>query len=141
MAEHILTADVRETGESGFAVSIDVDGHVLKGDQPVSAGGANLGPDPHEMLLASLGECTAQTVRWYARQHNWPLDDVSVTLTYQRGTIDGEPELKDVFTKAVRLTGAALTQEQHAKLIDVAAKCPIQKLLEGTPVISTRELE
>jgi putative redox protein len=139
MAERILTANVRETGESSFAVAIDVDGHLLKGDQPESAGGANLGPDPHEMLLASLGECTAMTVRWYARQHNWPLDEVSVALTYRHGTIEGQTGLKDIFTKAVHLTGAALTPEQHAKLIDVAAKCPIQRLLEGTPIIRTSE--
>jgi putative redox protein len=76
------TAHIVETGDSVFAVSIDVSGHQLIGDEPADQGGANLGPAPYDLLLAALGECTAMTVRWYARQQNWPLERVEVTLTH-----------------------------------------------------------
>jgi putative redox protein len=139
MAEKILEAFVRETKESAYATEMVVDGHVLQGDQPEADGGKNLAPTPHETLLAALGECTAMTVRWYALHNNIPLDDVDVTLTYRRGLLEGRNGLQDVFTKAVHLVGAALTAEQRARLIDVSHKCPIQRLLEGTPVITTTE--
>ena len=134
MAESKITsATVTETGESAYAVDIEVSGYHLKGDEPVSGGGGGLGPAPYDTLLAALGECTAMTVRWYALQQKWPLEKVEVSLTYQK---EGR---QDIFEKAITLHGDALTAEQRAKLIDVAAKCPVQRTLEGTPVIRTRD--
>lgn len=138
MADKVLNAFVRETRESLYSVEIDVDGHILKGDEPVADGGGNLGPNPHEMLLASLGECTAITVRWYAARNNIPLEAVDVTLTYRRDKIEGRTGPADIFTKAVHLAGP-LTAEQRAKLIDAAGKCPIHRLLQSGPVITTTE--
>ncbi len=137
MAETTLNATVRETRESAFATEMVVDGHVLKSDQSLAAGGKSLGPTPHEVLLASLGACTAQTVRWYALHHNIPLDSVDVELTYRHEPAEGHRGLADVFTKVVHLTGPSLTEEMRAKLLDAAAKCPIQRLLEGNPIIRT----
>ena len=61
MATH---AEVKETGESTFAVEIKVSNHSIKGDEPLLAGGKDLGPAPYDLLTAALGECTAMTVRW-----------------------------------------------------------------------------
>jgi len=129
--EQTITAKVTETGESAYAVDIEVSGYRLKGDEPVSSGGGGLGPAPYDTLLAALGECTAMTVRWYAKQQNWPLEKVSVSLTYHK---EGR---QDIFTKDITLVGDSLTQEQCDRLIDVAGKCPVQRTLEGTPVIRT----
>lgn len=126
-----LSATVAETGESLYAVNIAVSGHTLKGDEPVGSGGGNLGPAPYDMLLAALGECTAMTVRWYARQQNWPLEKVEVNLTYQK------LDKVDVFEKEVIVHGDTLTPDQRKKLVDVAAKCPVQRTLESDVVIRT----
>jgi putative redox protein len=126
-----LSASVTETGESLYAVNINVSGHTLKGDEPLASGGGNLGPAPYDMLLAALGECTAMTVRWYAKQQNWPLEKVEINLTYQK--IDKV----NVFEKEVIVHGDALTPDQRKKLVDVAAKCPVQRTLESDVVIRT----
>ncbi|HUO91584.1 MAG TPA: OsmC family protein [Rhizomicrobium sp.] len=139
MAETPITASVTETRKSPYSVEVVVDGHEIEADEPESSGGKNLGPYPHEILVAALGACTAQTVRWYADRHGWPLDAVSVDLTYAREHLEGHSGLLDVFDKAVRLTGPNLTREQRGRLLDVAGKCPIQRLMEGMPVIRTRE--
>lgn len=130
-ADKIITAQVIETGESDYAVSIDVSGHSIKGDEPEEAGGKNLGPAPYDLLTAALGECTAMTVRWYALREKWPLDKVEVTLTHQK--IDKV----SVFEKKIIVHGDQLTDEQRKKLIDVAAKCPVQRTLEGKVEIKT----
>jgi putative redox protein len=130
-AEKIITAQIRETGESPYAVSIDVSGHSIKGDEPEQAGGGNLGPAPYDLLTAALGECTAMTVRWYALQQKWPLERVEVTLTHQK--IDKA----SIFEKRITLHGDQLTDEQRKKLIDVATKCPVQRTLEGKVEIKT----
>ena len=137
MSENIITAHVSETGESAFAVRIDVSGHSLVGDEPLATGGNNLGPAPYDLLLAALGECTAMTVRWYARQQNWPLERVEVSLTHAKGGVEGKSAKTDHFTKSIRIVGDELSQEQRDKLVAIAARCPVQRTLEGTPVIST----
>lgn len=137
MSTDATTAHIVETGQSAFSVSIEVSGHHLLGDEPVAQGGGNLGPAPYDLLLAALGECTAMTVRWYARQQDWPLERVEVTLTHAKGGIEGLPAKTDHFTKTIRVIGAELTAEQREKLVAVAARCPVQRTLEGTPVITT----
>ena len=137
MAEKMIAAHVTETGASPYAVAIEVSGHSLTGDEPVDFGGGNLGPAPFDMLTAALGECTAMTIRWYALQQKWPLEHVEVTLTHQKGGEGAASPRQDVFTKTITLTGNALTAEQRAKLIEIAAKCPVQRTLEGTPLIRT----
>jgi putative redox protein len=127
-----IFAKVTETDESVYAVGIEVSGYHLKGDEPVSAGGGGLGPAPYDTLLAALGECTAMTVRWYAHQQKWPPEKVEVNLTHHK------EERQDIFEKAITLHGAALTAEQRAKLIEIAAKCPVQRTLEATPIIRTK---
>lgn len=131
MADEPRKANVIENGESAFCVDITVSGFSIKGDEPVEDGGANLGPAPYDILLAALGECTAMTMRWYARQQNWPLEKVEVSLTHHK---EGRT---DHFTKDIKISGESLSAEQREKLIEVAAKCPVQRTLEGTPVIRT----
>jgi putative redox protein len=131
----MTTAHVAETGESAFAVAIEVSGHRLTGDEPVDRGGGNLGPAPYDLLTSALAECTAMTVRWYALKQKWPLEHVEVTLTHRKGGPGASSPLQDVFVKRIRLRGAGLTEQQKAKLIEIAAKCPVQRTLEGTPHI------
>jgi len=130
-AEKSITAQISETGESDFAVTIDVSGHNIKGDEPVDAGGKDLGPAPYDLLTAALGECTSMTVRWYALQQKWPLDRVEVNITFQKIDKVG------VFEKQVMIYGDNLTEDQRQKLISVAAKCPVQRTLEGKIEIRT----
>ena len=133
MADDLRTAHVVENGESAFCVDITVSGFSIKGDEPVEAGGGNLGPAPYDILLAALGECTCMTVRWFARQQNWPLEKVEATLTRHK---EGRT---DHFSKKITLYGDSLSPEQREKLIEIAAKCPVQRTLEGTPVIETHK--
>lgn len=130
-------ANVMETDQSSYAVTIDVSGHTLIGDEPESAGGKNLGPAPYDLLLAALGECTCMTIRWYAKQKDWPLQRVEVALTHEKQKRDGQPTKVDVFTKKIKIYGPELSAEQRVKLLEVAAKCPIQRTLESTPQIGS----
>ena len=40
---------VAETGESPFAVRIEMGEHLMAGDEPVDAGGGGLGPGPFDL--------------------------------------------------------------------------------------------
>src|SRR5688572_3941985 len=135
MAAPRIHVAVSETGKSPFAVRIEMGSHVLTGDEPVAAGGGGLGPSPFELLSAALAECTAMTVRWFARRQGWPLEHVEVVVEYEKARIAGAAAPVDVFEKTIFIRGPKLTDEQRASLIDVAAKCPVQRILEGSPTI------
>lgn len=129
-------AHVKETGESAFAVDINVSGHDFKGDEPVDAGGKDLGPAPYDLLTAALAECTAMTIRWYAQREKWPLENVEVEVSHHKAAPASGGLKVDTFHKKITITGSALTAEQHAKLLDISSRCPIHRTLEATPVIT-----
>jgi putative redox protein len=134
MTAKTIHANVIETGDSAYAVTIDVSGHMLKGDEPTDVGGGNLGPTPYDLLTAALGECTAMTIRWYANQNKWPVEKIEVKLTHHK------EDRQDIFTKHIKIYGDELTQEQREKLVKISATCPVQRTLEGRPLIKTISL-
>lgn len=131
-------ATASETGESPFAVQIEMGAHAIVGDEPISAGGGGLGPNPFELMTAALAECSAITVRWFARQQNWPLEHVEVAVDHAKKLLAGTDTAIDVFEKTIFIRGVELDDAQRTRLLDVAAKCPIQQILDGTPVINTK---
>lgn len=141
--EEKITAHLSENGESAYAVNISVSGYNFKGDEPVSFGGGGLAPAPYDYLLAALGECTAMTVRWYAIQQKWSLDKVEVNISHRKASASELPEAEgktgkvDLFEKQVIIYSNSLTDEQKKKLVDVAAKCPVQRTLLSDVVIRT----
>jgi uncharacterized OsmC-like protein len=117
-----------------FEQEITAGKHGLVADEPVSAGGGDVGPDPYDYLLASLGVCTSMTVGLYARRKQFPLENITVSLRHSRIYAEDceECETKegmlDRIDVEIDLTGP-LTAEQRAKLMEIAAKCPIHRTL------------
>ena len=108
--------------------------HSLIADEPVNAGGSDAGPDPYDYLLTSLGVCTSMTIGLFARRKQIPLENIMVSLwhsrIYARDCEDCETKegMLDRIEVEVELTGQ-LSQEQHAKLMEVAGKCPVHRTL------------
>jgi putative redox protein len=126
-----MRAAIVTTAEGKFRQTVRVGPHTLTADESVDREGTDAGPEPHELLLAGLGACTSMTVKLYADRKAWPLERVEVT-------VEGEP--KDgafVFHRRVRLVGPSLSDEQRARLLDIANKCPVHKTLSGTIRIET----
>ena len=129
-------------GIKGFAQEISAGPHRLKGDEPVSAGGTDTGPNPYDFLLTALGSCTSMTVGWYARRREWPLESVSVRLRHSKihatdcAHCDTKEGILDRIDREIELTGT-LTEEQRAKLLDIANRCPVHKTLTSKIEIVT----
>src|SRR6266513_6474435 len=117
-----------------FQQEITAGKHHFGADEPVSAGGGDAGPDPYDYLLASLGVCTSMTVGLYARRKQFPLENITVSLRHSRIYAEDceecEPKdgMLDRIDVEIELTGS-LTAEQRAKLMEIAAKCPVHRTL------------
>jgi putative redox protein len=128
---------------AGFAQEIVVGRHRLTADEPTSSGGTDTGPDPYDLLLAALGSCTSMTVAMYARRKGWPLEAVTVRLRHSRiYAIDCEEcetreGLLDQIDRELELTGV-LSDEQRARLLEMADKCPVHRTLTSEIHIRTR---
>lgn len=121
-------------GATPYVVTLeDRLGHRWLADEPLEAGGANEGPSPTALLLSALGACTAMTVRMYAARKSWPLAGVEVQLEFNP---EGAPAEGNDIRRRVALRGH-LTEEQRERLLDIANKCPLHKVLTGKIRIHT----
>ncbi len=113
----------RAIREGGFTHRIEVGAHSLIADEPLSAGGADAGPSPTELLAASLASCTAITLEMYGDRHGWNLGGLTVAVDYRRDDA-GVAQ----FALAISAP-AGLDLEQRRKLAVIAAKCPVHRAL------------
>jgi uncharacterized OsmC-like protein/alpha-beta hydrolase superfamily lysophospholipase len=135
---------VTETGVGKFQQSVVIGPHRLTADEPVAAGGLDSGPGPYDLLLSALGACTSMTMRLYADHKKLPLDRVSVSLTHAKIHAQDceECETKegkiDRIDRAITMTGS-LSDEQRARLMEIADKCPVHRTLHSEINIRTKE--
>jgi uncharacterized OsmC-like protein/fermentation-respiration switch protein FrsA (DUF1100 family) len=133
---------VEVRGGQGLAQDVLAEGHRLRADEPGSVGGTGTGPSPYGLLLAALGTCTSMTLRLYADRKKWPLDGVVVTLRHHRihaaDCDDCETKVGkiDVIERRVAIEGA-LSDEQRARLLEIADKCPVHRTLTSEIRIRT----
>jgi uncharacterized OsmC-like protein len=137
MSEVIVTSQGNLRNEVRYGA-----GHTFITDEPIAAGGEDAGPDPYTLLLSALGSCISMTVTLYARRKQWPLEQVTVRL--RQGRIHSndckECELQKEgyihrIERSVSFTGP-LTPEQHARLQEIAHKCPVHKTFTS-PIMVT----
>jgi putative redox protein len=118
----------------GYAHEVELDGkHDLRVDEPPEAGGNNTGPRPTELLGASLAGCIAITVEMYANRKGWDVGglEVDVEMSY-------EGPVPTSFEVGVKLPGD-LDDEQRRRLLVIATKCPVHKVLAGEAHVSVVE--
>lgn len=118
----------------GFAHEIEIEGgHTLRIDEPAEAGGTDTGPRPTQLLAAGLAGCTAITVEMYADRKGWDVGsiEVEVEVVYDGSVPTG-------YTVSLKLP-RELSEEQRRRLLVVAGKCPVHKVLVGEAAVTVTE--
>ena len=137
MSEVTVTSQDNLTNEVRYG-----DGQTFISDEPVSAGGNGLGPDPYTLLLAALGSCISMTATLYAQRKGWPLTRVKVRLGQRRVHAKDCKQCDasiDAYVHRIELEvtfEGDLTDEQRARLLEITHKCPLHKTLTSPIVIA-----
>ena len=119
----------------GYRTEIRVRDHVFYADEPTDAGGTDTAPTPTEILLGALGSCMAITVQLYATRKGWPLEGVEVALESERfnanqyAGYEGEAQFIHELRNQIVFHGP-LDDEQRARLLEIAGKCPVPRMIE-----------
>jgi putative redox protein len=116
-------------GKDKYRTQISVGGRDIVADEPPALGGQGAGFAPYDLLLASLGACTAITLRMYADRKGWPMESLEVALR-----LHGVEEKRIDRTLAI----AGLDDEQRARMADIAERTPVTLTLKNGLPIDTR---
>lgn len=118
------------TGAGKFQVRLGLTAGPIVADEPVEVGGLGSGPSPYELLSAGLAACTVMTLNLYAARKGWDMAGLDVSVAHAR--VDGA----DRFTRQVRLP-SGLDDDQRARLLEIADRCPVHRTLDGGAEIVT----
>lgn len=111
---------------AGYTHRIDIRQHHLTVDEGPEHDGDDAGPNPQELLAASLASCTAVTIEMYAKRKGWEIGPVEVQVDYTPAE-HGSPTK---FKLALRFSNQ-VSPEQVERLSVIAAKCPVHRTLDG----------
>ena len=116
-------------GKDKYKTVLSSGRHVVIGDEPLADGGTDQGMSPYQFVLTGLAACKVMTLRFYADREQWPLDYIHARLEMDVQKREGamHSEIKTFF----RFEGP-LTEEQKKKLLVIADRCPVHKLLNGS---------
>jgi putative redox protein len=118
----------------GYAHDVEIEGgHAVRVDEPAEAGGADTGPSPTRLLGASLAGCIAITVEMYAQRKGWDVGAVEVDVE-----VGYEGPVPTSFEVGLKLP-ADLDDEQRRRLLVIATKCPVHKVLSGEAHVNVTE--
>ena len=143
-ADAVRTVVVRETGRGQFQQEVIWGPHRLIADEPTGVGGLDSGLGPYELLLASLGACTAMTLRLYAGRKHLPLKSARVRLRHSRihaedcAECETKSGMLDHIERVITLEGG-LNDDQRSQLMEIADKCPVHRTLKSEIDIRTLE--
>ena len=127
---------VARTLSNGFRTDIRAGSHVLVADEPLSVGGSNSGPTPYDFLSAALAACTSMTLQMYARHKQLQLESATVSVVHDKVHAEDCEDCEsgsgkiDEFRRTIALVGE-LTDEQRARMLEIADRCPVHRTLHG----------
>ena len=128
---------------SKYAQAVSVGSHVFQADEPVDVGGGDIGPNPQELLMASLGACASITAQMYAKRKQWNLQSVHIDVVHERALAPDNAEsgvtkgMVDKFEMQISLAGD-LSEDQRNRLFEITIRCPIHRMLSSGVKIQSR---
>lgn len=125
-----MQTDIQWRGGMAFDVQTG-SGHSLRVDGPPDLGGDNSGPRPMELLLSSLGSCSAVDVVYILRRSRVEVQDCRVIVKGTRA--DSDPKVfTDIHLEFV-LAGETLSEKLVDRAVRLSAEkyCSVARMIES----------
>lgn len=121
-------------GQELYYTEVVAGKNVLITDEPEELGGKNKGFDPKEILATSLASCTAATLRMYLDRKEWKVEKINVEVEMIEDTLNSIT----IFERTISFENAELDESQKKRLLNIAGKCPIHKVLTNQVEVNTQ---
>jgi putative redox protein len=130
LLEHNITGSI---GHQKYLCTINWRNGQLIMDEPQNINGQDLGPDPYSTLLASLAGCTLSTLRMYIDRKGWDIPEIKISLNLSQ---ENNSELETIITREISFSNE-VDEETKNRLLIIAEKCPVSKILKNKITIPT----
>ena len=132
---NLLENNVEGTiGTQKYLCTISWRNGTLLMNEPENVGGENIGPDPFSTFLASLAGCTLSTLRMYIDRKGWDIPEINISLNLAQ---ELNPDLETSISRSITFPNN-ISDEQRERLLLIAEKCPISKILKNKITINTK---
>lgn len=109
--------------------------HVWNADVDKTLGSDDRAPDPHDLLDSALAACTALTLELYIRRRQMPVTGLRVTVDRVEEK-NAEGQTRYQLQRRIAIEGE-VSDADRTRLLEIANKCPIHKILSGGVVIQS----
>lgn len=120
------------TSKQKYKTVVTKDQHAIIVDEPIEMAGQDLGMSPKDLLAGALASCTSITIRMYVDRKGWEVGDIRVRVTSEKD----EVLQKQVFKRTIEFD-VELEEAHRRRILTIADKCPIHKILEQSSAIET----
>ncbi len=117
------------TLDGGKVITAHINGHILRTDQPVGAGGENSAPTPFELFLASIGTCAGIFVKMFCDQRGISSEGISIT---QNSEYDKQTGLPTNISLDIKLP-ADFPEKYKTAVINAADLCKVKRTIANPP--------
>lgn len=127
------------SSDGDFAVRVTAADHELRADEPRRLGGTETGPSPFDLLLASVGTCTAITIADAARERGLALDGVRVSVKHKLNRLartPSDPELSITEIRREVVIEGDLPGADREWLFERGRACPVSRMLASGVTLS-----
>jgi len=117
------------TFDGGKVITAHLNGHTIRTDQPVKAGGGNSAPAPFELFLASIGTCAGIYVKSFCDQREIPTENIKIIQSIE---FDKETRLPSNIKLDIQLP-ADFPEKYKSAVINAAELCLVKKTINHPP--------
>lgn len=124
-----MSIEARMHRVNGALTTLSNGRHVWNADIDKTLGSDDRAPDPHDLLDSALAACTTLTLELYIRRRQLPVTDLRVTVEHVESK-DEQGQVHYALQRRIAIDGE-LTDADRQRLLEIANKCPIHRVLSG----------
>lgn len=130
-----MTIEAKLHRASGALTTLSNGRHVWNADIDKVSGSEDRAPDPHDLLDSALAACTTLTLELYIRRRQMAVTDLRVTVDHVEDKNE-QGQVRYQIQRHIFIEGD-IAEADRQRLLEIANKCPIHKLLSGQILIQS----